>query len=475
MATGKQRFNYYFILIVVIAVYVVIFSLLSIRNHDLYQTFGWDLGFFDQLIWQASRGRVNFVSTIGNINILGDHFQPVLYLLAPLYWIWDDVRVLLVAQAFLVASAGIPLYLLAKKKLGHGFIGLAVVAAYLLFPGTQFTITNEFHQSAFTPLFLSLGLYWIETGRERKGLAALLGLLLIKEELALLVAALGLMYLLIRRFKLGLVLLVVGVASFFLLVNVIIPAVSSQGQYIHYGYGEIGSTPEGVVDYAINNPLDIVDRMINPKIKRNQVRSSLLSFGGLPLLSPIYLIPVSQQYAIRFLDDRNVHRWLDRNHYAAPLGPLLAVGMISSAGWILSKVGKNRRTTTLWGLTAYILLVPVGLNLLIRTPILAIAKPQLYYTPEWVKNVDEAIGEIPEDVWVAANNSIVPHLSHRDKVYLFPKEVGDAEYIVIDLNDGPNKYAPWGYNRTVDKLNEITKEGWQEYRRVGQTQVFKRD
>src|SRR3989338_10660871 len=95
-------------LTVILVIYSIAFSFLSIRNHDLYQTFGWDLGFFDQLMWQAARGNLNFVSTIGDINLLGDHFQPVLYLLAPLYWIWDDVRILLIAQAFLVTSATVP-------------------------------------------------------------------------------------------------------------------------------------------------------------------------------------------------------------------------------------------------------------------------------------------------------------------------------------------------------------------------------
>ena len=65
-----------------------------------------------------------------------------------------------------------------------------------------------------------------------------------------------------------------------------------------------------------------------PKIKLEQVGASIISFGGLPLLSPVSLIPVFQNYAVRFLDDRNIHRWLDNNHYSAPLGPLLAYGTI---------------------------------------------------------------------------------------------------------------------------------------------------
>ena len=143
-------------LLVIMVIYAGMFSVLVVRNHQLYQTFGWDLGFFDQLLWQASRGNFNFVSTIGDINILGDHFQPIIYLLAPLYWFWDDVRIILIAQVLLITAAAVPLYLLAKKKIGRQLVAIAIAVAYLLFSGTQFTITNEFHQSAFIPILLSL-------------------------------------------------------------------------------------------------------------------------------------------------------------------------------------------------------------------------------------------------------------------------------------------------------------------------------
>src|SRR3989338_5574965 len=160
-------------LLVIMVIYAGVFSVLVVRNHQLYQTFGWDLGFFDQLLWQVSRGNLNFVSTIGNINILGDHFQPIIYFVAPLYWLWDDVRIILILQVLLVTAAAVPLFLLAKTKIKSGPTALAIAAAYLLFSGTQFTITNEFHQSAFIPLLISLGLWWMETGKVGRGLAAL--------------------------------------------------------------------------------------------------------------------------------------------------------------------------------------------------------------------------------------------------------------------------------------------------------------
>ncbi len=467
-------------LLIIMGFYAGIFSVLVVRNHKLYQTFGWDLGFFDQLLWQASRGNLNFVSTIGNTNILGDHFQPIIYLLAPLYWIWDDVRAILIAQVLLVTVAAVPLYLLTKKKTGSQMAALAIAVAYLLFSGTQFTITNEFHQSAFIPLLLSLGLWWMETGKTGKGLAALFSLLLVREEIGLLVAALGIMYFFkfwkgqsFLRKDCPLLMVSSGIIGFFLLIKIIIPAVSSQGQYIHYGYGSFGDKPEEVLISAIKNPGDIAASLISPPVKVIQVFQSLASFGGLPLLSPTSLIPVIEQYAVRFLDDRNIHRWVNNNHYSAPLGPLLTFGTILTVSFVSRSDPAKRGRTFL--LSLYLIFSSVVVTVLVRAPILSIYKSQLYFTPHWVKDADNLVLSVPSGASVAANNSLAPHLTHRDKLYLLP-EVGDAEYIAVDLAGGPNKHAPWSGEKMREYIDGLIDSGdWEIRQRFGESLLLKRN
>lgn len=462
-------------LTVILILYSIVFSFLAIRNHELYQTFGWDLGFFDQLLWQASRGNLNFVSTIGNINILGDHFQPIIYLLAPLYWIWDNVAVILTVQVLLVTAAAVPLFLLAKQKTRSEPVGLAVSAAYLLFSGTQFTITNEFHQSAFIPLLMSWGLYWLETGRERRGILTLLSLLLVKEELALLLTGLGLMYLCLKRVKLGIFLAGVGVVSFFILINWLIPTLSSQNRYIHFGYGSLGETPQDVIGSAGNNPAEALERLVYPQIKIEQAVWSLVSYGGLPILSPVSLIPVVQQYAVRFLDDRNTHRWINNNHYSAPLGPLLAFGTIMaiSKGVRVFR-SSSRFSRNLTFLSIFLLLMSISTAVVLRTPIFSIFKSQLYFTPEWVKDADRLAAAVPAVASVAANNSLAPHLAHRDKIYLLP-EIRDAEYIAVDLADGPNKHAPWPETKMREYIGELVDSGgWEVKQGFGEAMLLRR-
>lgn len=452
--------------------YAAIFSFLSIRNHELYQTFAWDLGFFDQLLWQASQGKINFVSTIGNINLIGDHFQPILYLVTPLYLLWSDVRIMLIAQAVIVASAAVPIFLLAKSKLSNVFLAASLAVAYLFYLGTQFTITNEFHQSAFIPLLLSLGLHWLESGKPAYGRLTILALFFVREDTGLLIAALGITYLLRHKIQTGLTLLLSGIFGFFFLIHVVIPAVSSQGKYIHFGYGDIGFTPGEVIANVIRNPTSHLSKLYSPPKKITQVRNSLLTFGGLPFFSPLNLIPVVQQYAIRFIDSRTIHRWLDVNHYAAPIGPLMAFASIIGLESLKQKFGHvswGRLTTAI---AIYLLAVVALTNILLHGPILSIFKNQLYFTPQWARNADELVAQIPDGAKVAANNSLVPHLSHRDTIYLLP-QIHDADYIAIDLESGPNKYAPKTFEDINSFLDSLSQDKWQLIHQTGEAMLFK--
>ena len=49
-------------------------------------------------------------------NLLGDHFHPLIAVLAPLYWIWDDPRMLLLAQAALFAASMVPVARFAERR-----------------------------------------------------------------------------------------------------------------------------------------------------------------------------------------------------------------------------------------------------------------------------------------------------------------------------------------------------------------------
>ena len=107
-----------------------------------------------------------------------EHFEPILFPLALLFFLWDDVRILLIAQTVALALGAVPLYWIACDRLGTAFAtsdgqrpwvvswaALAIVAAYLLTPHLQAANIADFHADPFvvTPLFFA---FWYALRRQ---------------------------------------------------------------------------------------------------------------------------------------------------------------------------------------------------------------------------------------------------------------------------------------------------------------------
>ena len=77
----------------------------------------WDLGIFTQLARAYGELRAPIVPIKGDaVNLLGDHFHPLLVLLAPVWWVWPSGEALLWAQALLLGISAIPLTRLAIDR-----------------------------------------------------------------------------------------------------------------------------------------------------------------------------------------------------------------------------------------------------------------------------------------------------------------------------------------------------------------------
>src|SRR3989338_1122537 len=234
---------HYFIVLSIIAVFIFIYATISIISHNHFQTFAWDMGYFDQVIWKVNQG-IFPSSTLSHVNLLAGHFTPILFLYALLYFIWSDPRMLLLAQAIIVVSATMPLYILSFKKSGSRIFSFAIVIAYILFIGTQWSILNEFHEATIAPLFLILIFYALEMKHKKLFWMSLIGLLATKEEMALLTAAIGAtMYFHFNQKRSGAVIFIFSTVFFFFLTGILMPAISETGAYYPPHLSSVAKTP----------------------------------------------------------------------------------------------------------------------------------------------------------------------------------------------------------------------------------------
>ena len=137
------------------------------------------------------------------ISRLAAHFDPILAVFAPLWWIWPSPEMLLVVQAVAVALGALPVFWLARKHLAGDRAGLAFALVYLLYPATEWLTLNEFHPVALACPLLLFAFWYLD--EDRLLLFAVFAALAMttKEEIGLVVAGLGIWYAVRRRARVG--------------------------------------------------------------------------------------------------------------------------------------------------------------------------------------------------------------------------------------------------------------------------------
>src|SRR5438270_6642722 len=303
----------------------VTYAAVGIYRHDHFASNAFDLGVQDQTVWGYSQLQMipNTVEMIRNL--LGDHFHPILMVLAPLYWIWDDARLLLVVQAALLAVAAIPILWWARQQLGL-LPAIAVEAAYLVFWGVLSGVIYDFHHIAFAVPAISFGLYAVLTRRNPLFWGALALGLLTRENIALTFAAVGVYVAVIQhRWRLGSAVVALCVAWFATLIEVVMPAIAG-APYGHWTYDALGSGPGSALLHVIRHPISSLRLLVDNPIKLKLWGGLLGAWLFLPLLSPLSLIAVPT--LLERLWSSEPALWSASFHYSLVIAPILAFASI---------------------------------------------------------------------------------------------------------------------------------------------------
>jgi len=152
----------------------------------------WDLGIFSEYVKQLAHLHAPVVSIRGaGFNLLGDHFQPIVGLLAPFFRVFPTPETLLVAQALLTAASVIPVCRAAQELLGI-WASRGIGLAYGFSWGLQQMVNFDFHEIAFAVPLLAFSLSALVRRRPRPAILWALPLVFVKEDQGFTVAAIGL-------------------------------------------------------------------------------------------------------------------------------------------------------------------------------------------------------------------------------------------------------------------------------------------
>ncbi len=175
------------------------YSIISISRYVRLDPGSWDLGIFTEDVKQFAHLRAPVADIKGaGVNLLGDHFQPIVALIAPFFRLAPSPVTLLLAQALLLALSVVPVSRAAAAKLGTA-AGRMIGAAYGFSWGLQQMIDFDFHEIAFAVPLLACSLSALLRGRTRAAALWAMPLVFVKEDQGFTVAAIGILIMINAR------------------------------------------------------------------------------------------------------------------------------------------------------------------------------------------------------------------------------------------------------------------------------------
>jgi len=485
---------------VLTAVVAAVYAAYSLIRFWTFRTTTYDLVIFDQAVRSYSHLGlpVAIVKGVHNgfgahFNVLGDHFSPILVLLAPLYWIHDGPQTLLVAQAALLALTIVPLWAYTRRRLGTATAAYCVIGVYALAWPVAATLEFDFHELAFAPVLSMLMLERHEAGRRWQCAAAAGALLLVKEDMGLLVAGFGL-YLLTRagERRQGAAFVAAGLFWTWLASRVLIPAFGGSADY-YWAYDALGRDLPHAAVHALVHPWSTLKLAVTPQVKATTMLWLVVPLLLLPLASPITLA-VLPLLAERMLSSRFGHWWEPKFHYNVAVVALLVAAGVDGAPRLASRL--TPRLARLFGgggasgtgpARPYPPDDPGGRRAPLIWPIAALAaslavvphfgfkrffEAGFYHRDARAGEAAAVLPVVPDGALVEATNTAGPRLSGRARVLLWDDQPRWAPWVVAETGSMTFPFPSVDAQR--DRVGLLLRSGYSIVRRQGGYVVLNR-
>jgi uncharacterized membrane protein len=193
-----------------------------------------------------------------------DHVNPLLFLVAPLWALMPSNVLFAWVQVAAYAGTGVLLYAVAKVRLESSVWAAAIAGAFLLSPLPTWSLHNHFSSSPFLILFLPAAVWCLLRGKTGWYWAAIAGLLLSREDAAILAMAVGLYAIAAtRRHWLGALTVAIAGTYLVLVVRVVMPYLAGgfPYPYVSLGYGWLGPTPAAALGRLVGDPWWVVQEL----------------------------------------------------------------------------------------------------------------------------------------------------------------------------------------------------------------------
>ncbi len=432
------------------AAFLVVTLVLMVREHDAFHTRALDLGKFDQAIWNTLRGRF-LTSTLQGYSILGNHFSPFMALLSPLFLIWPDVRVLFLVQTVGLTAAGLLLDRIVRRA--RPDLASWFTVAFFLNPALHEVALDEFRRVTLAVPFLALALYGLSTRRRPLTVLGLGFALLCKEDIALIALMIGLYLLIFERDpRWGWPLAILGVVWAFVETFWVIPAFrppddpTSLYPQLNY-FGLSGDTYQEILAQVLRRPWAFAQRMFDLE-GRKAIWRVLFPVGlVLPFLAPDWLLIVVPTVSYMLMSAMPGMHSL-RDWYMASVLP----GLFAAVAAALTRLPQRWAR---WGTVGLVGCALAGYVSYSHGLLGGQYAPELFRVGAHQRLAAQAVAAVPREARVATQDPYVPHLSHREHIYLYPWiSIGpeQIDYFLLDRHLHPYPLQRYELDAHIDDM-----------------------
>jgi uncharacterized membrane protein len=412
--------------------YTLVFSFVTVTRHFTFLTHALDLGYYVQLTWNLAGGRGPYVS-LPAMHAWGDHLSPIMYLFVPAFWVAPGPVVLLVAQSAALALGAVPVFAIARRRLGDERPAVAFAVLYLLNPSLHGINVRDFHAAALAiPLLLAV-LYCVEAGRPGLFAVAVALALLCREDAALPVLGIGAWLAVVRRRLVwGATTLAIALGVLVADVRWIIPWYRGE-PYPHLArYARYGDSLGGIASGLLLHPLRALGALLSAG-RLVYLLALLAPLGFLPLLAPAEILgalPALSQNL--FASDPILYH--HRTQYQSFVLPFVIGAAIAGYERLAARAPGR------WPVGVVAVAMALSLALAARTV------NDLSFARWWpgpgARAASAVVARVPPEAAVSAQDPYVAHLSLRQQVSVFPLGIERADHVLLNAATYPWRNLP---------------------------------
>ena len=462
----------------------------------------WDLGIYTEYVKQLSLLRAPIVDIRGpGFNLLGDHFQVGLAVLAPFFRLIPSPATLLFFQALGTALSVFPVIAAGSALLGRSS-GRLIGFAYGFCWGLQQMIDFDFHEIALAVPLLAFSLSALVRGRVRATALWALPLVFIKEDQGFTVAAIGALLLFDGVRALGdesrpagprgsigwgALLFGWGLAWSVLAITVIIPHFNPMHEYYYWKDGGVVGSDRG---FSVSGL--VVQTASGWPVKLQTVVMLLLPTAFAALGSPLALVALPS-LALRFISTNSAY-WGTNWHYNATLTPILFIAAVEAiARWRAADSGPGPgwagrlrlgvigdRAAGLWitvrgGLARHgpAMMAAIAVALAFQFPLSGLWQRSTYTISPQVAADNAAMAVVPDGTTVQTTlNLLAPLAARTDTFWIGNADNPLTEYLVFDGKNSGYSPAPANVPAFIAELYPTA--GYQQIFARSDVYVFRR-